>query len=163
MAQSTHGAGHASHGHHHIVPKKLLIKIFSALIALTIITVLTAQLDLGAMNVPLALAIACTKAILVVLFFMALKWDTPANRLVATMGVAFVAIFLIFTLFDTLFRGDTTSVNSETIMDIQRREEELRAREPARELLRVAPADYLNADTTAAAAPADTAGTAAGE
>lgn len=115
----------AQHGHH-VTPKKTLIKVFAALVVLTIVTALTAQLDLGGMDVPLAIAIASTKAALVVLFFMALKYDNKVNALVFALGVTFVVIFLTFTLFDTAFRGDLGNVGSETISDIERRESLLR-------------------------------------
>ncbi|MEX0600808.1 MAG: cytochrome C oxidase subunit IV family protein [Rhodothermales bacterium] len=117
----------AQHGHH-VTPKKTLIKVFAVLVVLTIVTALTAQLDLGGLDVPLALAIASTKAGLVVLFFMALKYDNKVNALVFALGVTFVAIFLTFTLFDTAFRGDLGNVGSETISDIERRESMLRDR-----------------------------------
>ena len=103
--------------------------VFGTLILLTIITALTAQLDLGVLNVPLALAIASSKAALVALFFMALKYDNPVNGLAFSLGVVFVSVFLIFTLFDTVFRGDLGNVGTETISDIERMESLMRDRE----------------------------------
>lgn len=118
----------AQHGHH-VTPKKTLFMVFGALVALTILTGLTAQIDLGAFNVPLALVIAGSKATLVVLFFMALKYDNRVNALVFTLGVVFAVVFLTFTLFDTAFRGDLGNVGTETISDIERMESTLRERE----------------------------------
>lgn len=130
MAHAAHSAhGESSHGHH-IIPMPLLLKVFGGLVLLTIITVLTAQIDLGSFNVPLALAIAFTKAGLVLTFFMALKYDNRVNSLVFAVGAIFVAVFLIFTLFDTAFRGDLSNVDDQTIADQQRQEEALLAREP---------------------------------
>lgn len=121
---------HAEHHEHHIVPLKLLWTVFSALIGLTILTVLTAQyVDLGPLNFPLAMAIALTKVILVATFFMALKWDNKVNALILVLGCVFVVVFLSFTLFDTAFRGDIGNVGTETIMDEERRTEELMMRE----------------------------------
>lgn len=118
MAHAAHTDEH--HGHH-IIPMPLLLKIFGGLVFLTVLTVLTAtQLDLGPLNVPIALAIAFTKAGLVLTFFMALKYDNRVNTLVFSLGVIFVAVFLIFTLFDTAFRGDLGNVDSETIADQER-------------------------------------------
>jgi cytochrome c oxidase subunit 4 len=125
-AHTEHGA--VEHGHHHVVPRKTLVVIFVALLFLTVLTVVTAtQLDLGSFNLALALAIAGTKAFLVVAFFMALKYDSPVNRLVLTTGVIFVAIFMIFTMFDTLFRGDVGNVDPMSIRDEQRYEQEAAA------------------------------------
>ena len=146
----------SQHGHH-IVPKKLLYKIFGILVVLTILTAVTAQVDLGSFNVPLALAIAGSKATLVVMFFMALKYDKPVNTLVFMLGAVFAGVFLIFTLFDTAFRGDIGNVGKETISDMQRREETMRQREAGFKNAAVpqdtaaASADTTTADTTAAA------------
>lgn len=149
----------AAHHGHHVIPKALLYKVFGGLIFLTIVTVLTAQVDIGALNVPLALTIAISKAMLVVTFFMALKYDTKVNTLVFSSGVLFVVIFLTFTLLDTVFRGDLGNVGKETIMDMERREAMLRGEAPAGGAAHdatptVAGADTTAADTTAAAAPA---------
>lgn len=96
---------HAEEHHHHIIPKKVLFIVFGVLVALTVLTALTAQLDLGGFNVPLALAIAFTKASLVLAIFMALKYDNRVNTLVFSIGAVFVGVFLLFTLFDTALRG----------------------------------------------------------
>lgn len=120
----------AEHHDHHIVPFKLLWTVFGALVALTIITVLTAKyVDLGPFNFPLAMVIALTKATLVISFFMALKWDNRVNLLILTLGCIFVVVFLTFTLFDTMYRGDIGNVGKQTIMEEQRAEEELMRRE----------------------------------
>jgi len=125
-----------SHAEHHITPKPLLIKVFGALIFLTVFTVLTAQLDLGPFNVPLALLIAATKASLVVFVFMALKWDNRVNLLVFALGSIFVIVFLVFTLLDTNFRGDLPNTTKGTIQDQVREEQTLEGREPDPESLR---------------------------
>ena len=113
---------HDAHGGHHIVPQKVLITVFASLIALTVLTVLTAKfVDIGAFNLPLALVIAGTKAMLVVVFFMALKYDSPINSLILGIGVVCVTVFLIFTLFDTAYRGDLPNVDAQTISDSEGR------------------------------------------
>lgn len=136
------------HGHH-IVPKKTLIRVFLALIALTILTVSVVLVDLGPFNVPIALGIAGIKAGLVVMIFMGLKYDSPMNVLVLTVGILFVVLFLTFTLFDTAFRGDLGNVAAETISETEQREELLRARE---QRLSTGVPGGAAADTTAEAA-----------
>ncbi|HEX7069888.1 MAG TPA: cytochrome C oxidase subunit IV family protein, partial [Rhodothermales bacterium] len=116
-------------------------------IALTVITVVTSQVHLGPLNVPIALAIAITKATLVVLFFMALKYDRPVNTLVFMVGILFVLIFLTFTWFDTGFRGDLGNVDSQTIQERTRVEEALQQRQARLQGLGAA-----GADTSATAA-----------
>lgn len=121
---------HAEHHEHHIVPLKLLWTVFAALVGFTVLTVLTAKfVDLGPLNFPLAMAIALSKVVLVATFFMALKWDNKVNVLILILGCIFVVVFLSFTLFDTAFRGDVGNVGTETIMDEERRNEELMMRE----------------------------------
>jgi len=110
---------------HHLTPFKVLLGTFLGLIILTVLTVLTAALDLGAANVPIALTIATTKAVLVVLFFMALKYDNQVNTLVLSVGLIMVVVFITFTLFDTAFRGDISNVNPQTIMEIEREQQAL--------------------------------------
>ncbi len=141
-------AGHDTDEHHghHIVPQKILLAVFGGLVFLTVVTVVTARIDLGVFNVPLALAIAFTKAGLVITFFMALKYDNPVNTLVFSLGAVFVLIFLVFTLFDTSFRGALGTMEAGTIADQQRAEEALLAQNPDLGTAAVAAADTEAAD-----------------
>lgn len=97
-----HGGDHAGHT---VIPIRTLLAVFGALVFLTIVTVITAQIDLGVLNIPLALTIATIKALLVVAIFMALRYDNPVNFLVLATGGVFVVVFLILTLSDTALRG----------------------------------------------------------
>ncbi len=121
-----------SHTEHHVTPIKLLSIVFGALVFLTVVTVISAQLDLGAFNVPLALGIALTKAALVVGIFMALHWDNKINAVVLAVGIMFVVVFISLTLFDTMYRGDLSNTTKGTISEMQAEEEALRARSQAR-------------------------------
>lgn len=67
--------------------------VFVALVVFTVVTVVAAQIDLGGLNVPLALVIATTKAALVGLFFMHLRFE---GRWV--WGFAVFSVFLLFPL-----------------------------------------------------------------
>lgn len=113
---SEHQSNHSGHGHH-IIPYKVYYVVFGALIFLTITTVITASIDLGGLNVPLALGIAAVKGTLVVMFFMALKYDSRVNILVFSVGLLFVAVFLGFVLLDTEFRGTFDKMKGSTISD----------------------------------------------
>ena len=124
-----HSSQHHDHGHH-IIPIKVLGTVFGVLVFFTVITVITSQIDLGGMNVPLALAIALTKAFLVVAFFMALKYDNAVNTLIFSVGIVFVLVFLAITLTDTALRGSLGIMDKETVADQLRAEEALRARDP---------------------------------
>jgi len=129
---------------HHVLPKDTLFKVFGGLIVLTALTVAVAYVPLGPLGVPVAIAIAAAKATLVVLFFMALKYDNPVNALTFTIGIIMVVVFITFTMFDTAFRGDLGNVTPQTVQEIEREQEaaqqEMDQINP--EDLRVAPADY---------------------
>ena len=95
------------HGHDHVVPVGVYLAVFAALMVLTVATVAASRVDLGALNTPVAMAIAIAKAVLVVLFFMHVKWSP---RLI---GLAFAAsLFWLFhmlagTAADYLTRSET--------------------------------------------------------
>ena len=148
---SAHAQGH----HHYIAPVSLLVKVLVTLVILTVLTSVTGTADWvpGWMHVPLALAIATVKVTLVVLIFMGLKHDNRVNLLIFLLSGIFVSVFLIFTLFDTLFRGDLTNVDAMTISDRKLLEQQDSVRAAQYTNLRVAPGDYLLTDS-AGAAPA---------
>ncbi|MEP0545382.1 MAG: cytochrome C oxidase subunit IV family protein [Rhodothermales bacterium] len=114
----------ADHGHHghHILSSGILLKVFGALIFLTILTVVLGLMErsgtihLGALSVPVALGIAGVKATLVAMFFMALKYDNKVNALAFSLSLVFLAVFFIFTFLDTGFR-DTFDERSATAID----------------------------------------------
>jgi len=84
----------------HILSYGFLAAIFAALMVLTATTIYVSQIDLGFMNVVVALSVASAKAALVIFFFMHLKYE---NRLLKTMVLlAFIllAICIGFTFFD---------------------------------------------------------------
>jgi cytochrome c oxidase subunit 4 len=89
---------------HHIVPKSTYFTIAAWLGALLVVTVVAAQINLGPWNVPIALAIATIKAVLIVLFFMHVRYSTPLVRLFASGGFLWLAIMLAFIAADVLKR-----------------------------------------------------------
>jgi cytochrome c oxidase subunit 4 len=84
---------------HPITSPKVYAGVLAALLVLTVITVTAAGIDFGPYNTVIALIIATIKASLVALFFMHLRHD-KFDAVVFLGGVLFLAIFLIFTLFD---------------------------------------------------------------
>jgi cytochrome c oxidase subunit IV len=101
--------GVAPHGvappHAHILPKWVYFGVLGVLLFLTFITVVTAQIDLGPFNLPLAMVIACTKAALVAGIFMHLYWDHKFNLLIFVSSLLFFSIFVVVTMLDTEGRG----------------------------------------------------------
>jgi caa(3)-type oxidase subunit IV len=92
--------------HHHVLPVKLGLMIGAGLLILTAITVWSAGFDLGWANFPLAMLIATTKATMVALIFMNLKYDRKENAVIFATSFLFLAIFISFTATDIFFRGD---------------------------------------------------------
>ena len=89
----------------HIVPVRIYLAIFAALMVLTGLTVWIAFYDLGPLNTLVALGIAVTKATLVILFFMHVKYSSRLTWMVVGSGFVFVAIMIGFTVADLLSRG----------------------------------------------------------
>jgi cytochrome c oxidase subunit 4 len=125
MANQHDGQGHG----HHIIPLKVYWAVFGALVFLTLTTTEVASLDLGGLNVPVALLIAGMKASLVVLFFMALRYDNKVNAMIFSVGLLFVLVFIGFVLLDTEFRGEFDDLLKGTVMDQQATQKDLEARQ----------------------------------
>ena len=92
--------------HSHTQSKSLYLTILLALLALTVITVAAAQVDFGSWNIVVALLIASVKAILVLLFFMHLKFEDPIVWLYAAIPVVLIAIMVGGVYLDTPFREE---------------------------------------------------------
>ncbi|SCY58040.1 cytochrome C oxidase subunit IV family protein [Desulfoluna spongiiphila] len=89
----------------HIASYGRLMAVLAALLVLTGVTVAASYVDLGPLNVWVALMIASTKASLVLLFFMHIGVE---GRLVVASflsTVFFLAIMIGFTFWDVAFRG----------------------------------------------------------
>jgi cytochrome c oxidase subunit 4 len=89
----------------HVAPKSMYYAVFAALIVGTALTVGVAFIDLGAMNNVLMLGIASTKALLVILFFMHVRWSTRLTWVIAASGFVWLLILFGITMTDYLTRG----------------------------------------------------------
>jgi cytochrome c oxidase subunit IV len=92
----------------HIAPLRLYYTIFAALMVGTIITVWVAFFDLGPFNNVVMLGIACTKALLVVLYFMHVRWSTRLTWVFAGAGFFWLLILFTLTMADYMSRGWVT-------------------------------------------------------
>ncbi len=81
------------HVSHHIVSPAVYGMIFGVLMLGTLITVGASMLPLGVFNAPIAVAIACTKAVFVVLFFMHVKYSSRLVKL--TVAAGFFTFFVL--------------------------------------------------------------------
>jgi cytochrome c oxidase subunit 4 len=82
----------------HVLPLRTYVLVFLALMVFTAITVAAAFLDLGPLNTVIMIGIAGTKATLVVLYFMHVRY---ASRLIPIVILA--GLFTLFILITLLF------------------------------------------------------------
>ena len=94
----------ASDERRHVASYRQLALVLSLLLLLTCATVGISYVHLGFFNVPAALAIATTKASLVLLFFMHLRYEGPVIRYSFLGTALFLAIMIGFTFWDVAFR-----------------------------------------------------------
>jgi cytochrome c oxidase subunit IV len=88
----------------HILPKKTYYLVAAALMVLLGVTVAVALIPLGPFNVLVALAVALIKAVLVVLFFMHVKYNSKLTWVFASGGVLWLLIMVILTMGDFIAR-----------------------------------------------------------
>lgn len=88
-----------------IVPRRIYVAIFAALMVLTGLTTLVAFFDLGLANPVVALSIAVLKASLVVLFFMHVRWSSRLTWVIGGASLFWLGIMLVLTLSDYATRA----------------------------------------------------------
>lgn len=84
----------------HVVEHKTYLKIFLALLFLTVLTVAVAFIDMEPFNFIVKIGIATLKAGLVMSYFMHLRWDKPLVIAVALYPLVIVALLFLGTLGD---------------------------------------------------------------
>jgi len=89
----------------HLVPVRIYLTIFSLLMVLTATTVGVSFLDLGPFNTLVAILIAVTKMMLVILYFMHVRYSGRLTWAVIAGGFFWLALLLLLTLGDYLTRG----------------------------------------------------------
>ena len=95
---------HDEHGEHHIMPTKVYVIILAILMSLTVLTVAVSYLDMLKYTMHLALFIATIKVVLVMMFFMHLKYE-KMNLIIMITGVLITySIFITLTMADFAFR-----------------------------------------------------------
>jgi cytochrome c oxidase subunit IV len=103
-----HGEDHThAPGGHIVVPTWLYYRVFAALMVLLVLTLVAAARDLGEWNVVIAITIAVIKALLVLLYFMHLRWSTKLVQLFAGAALFWLAILFAITLGDYFTRLKT--------------------------------------------------------
>jgi cytochrome c oxidase subunit 4 len=91
--------------HEHAMTPRGYVLVFLALLALLALTVAVAYLDLGIWSTVLAILIASTKALLVILYFMHVRYSDHLTWLYAAVGFIWLGILIVLTLSDYFTRG----------------------------------------------------------
>lgn len=113
--QSTTHAHSAEHAHHHIVPLNVNLAVGISLLVLTVVTVLVAQFDFGAMNMVVAMTVATLKAGLVVAYFMHLRYDNKFFLAMLLVCLIALTVFIVFTMIDQKSRTSIYDYEMEEI------------------------------------------------
>ena len=80
----------------HIVTPVVYSIVFGTLLICTLLTVLAAKIEMGVFNAVVALAIACFKGVIVILFFMHVKYQS--NLIKMTVGAGFFTFLVLITM-----------------------------------------------------------------
>ena len=88
----------------HVTPVRVYVTVWLCLVVFTLVTVFVAAHDFGRANTPVALGIAVTKATLVILFFMGVRFNTPLTKVVVVAGFFWLLILFGLGMSDYLSR-----------------------------------------------------------
>lgn len=108
MSSEYHDAANVTnpeHADHHIIGPGTYIAVYVTLLILTMVTVGAAFVDLGIMNPVIAVAIACVKATVVILFFMHVFYQSKLIKLTVATGFVTFLILVAMTLSDYMSRA----------------------------------------------------------
>ena len=94
-----------THHSEHIVSPKVYGVIFVALLLGTALTVFASYLELGVFNAVVALGIACIKAVLVILFFMHVKYSSRLTKLTVAAGFFTFIVLITMSMTDYISRA----------------------------------------------------------
>jgi cytochrome c oxidase subunit 4 len=93
------------HGEHHLVTPIQYTMVYIALLVGTAITVGAAYIPMGPLNPVVALGIACTKAVIVILFFMHVKYQSRLIKMTVGLGFLTFLVLVMMTLLDYFSRA----------------------------------------------------------
>ena len=93
------------HADHHIVTPLQYCMVYVALLLGTIITIFAADVDMGVFNPVVALGIASTKMVIVILFFMHVKYQSHLVKMTVACGFFTFIVLITMTLTDYMSRA----------------------------------------------------------
>lgn len=94
-----------THHTHTIVPPRVYLAVFGTLLCFTALTVFASYLELGVYNAVVALAIAVIKSVLVILFFMHIRYSSRLTKLTLAAGFFTFIVLITMTLTDYMSRA----------------------------------------------------------
>lgn len=98
---------------HAVVAPNVYFRTALVLLVLMVVTVGASKVDLGYFNTPLAVLIAMTKAVLIVLFFMNVRNGSPLLKIFASGGFVWLVILFVLSFSDYLTRDTTATTPVE--------------------------------------------------
>lgn len=103
MANDTHG-NYATHGHSHPHSLTSYYLVYIALMVLLVVTVGLAFVNLGGLNLTVAMIVATIKSLLVIWYFMHVKDNPPIIQVCIGAGVVTLLIGVVLCFADYLTR-----------------------------------------------------------
>jgi cytochrome c oxidase subunit 4 len=88
----------------HIVPYKTFLLVLAALLVFTFVSIAVTNYNLGPLTVLTALLLATAKTVLVLTYFMHLKWDVRMFAVLVTAVLMLIGVVIAITFLDYLFR-----------------------------------------------------------
>ena len=89
---------------HHIVPYRTFLLVLVALITFTFISIGATSYNLGPLTVVTALVLATLKTILVLIYFMHLKFDVRMFAILVFAVLVLIGVVIFITFLDYLYR-----------------------------------------------------------
>ena len=89
----------------HVLPVRVYLVVFAFLLVLTTTTVIVAFLDLGPLNTAAAITIAVVKALVVILYFMHVRYSSQLTWVFVSAGFFWFLILIAFLMGDIFSRG----------------------------------------------------------
>lgn len=92
------------HKEHEQSHDKTFLFVWMTLLALTVLTILSAQLEFGRWSMTANLLIASSKAGLVLWFFMHLKYEKLLFKMLLLIPIATITVIIWLTFYDIWYR-----------------------------------------------------------
>ncbi|HSB35107.1 MAG TPA: cytochrome C oxidase subunit IV family protein [Nitrospirota bacterium] len=89
---------------HTLVPDRVFVTVWIALLILTGVTIKAAQMHMGEWSMLANLLIASTKASLVLWFFMHLKYEKKLFKVLLLVPIVTITVIIGLTFFDIWYR-----------------------------------------------------------